>query len=67
MRSRLGRNLAIICLTVVDFKFIFLSHVTMSLRHYFKPVLPDPKGSLSLTVSSAAVASANEQIQLEEN
>ena len=61
MRSRLGRNLAIICLTVVDLSF--LSHVAMSLRRYFKPVLPDPKGSLSLTVSSAAIASANEQVK----
>ena len=63
MRSCLSRNLAMICLTVVDFEFIFLFHVAMSLRRYFKPVLLDPKGSLSFTVSSAAIASANEQVK----
>ena len=37
----------------------------MSIRHLFKPVdgLPDPKGSLSGVISSAAIASANREVQ----
>ena len=33
----------------------------MSIRRYLKPIdgLPDPKGSLSTTIPSAAIASAN--------
>lgn len=37
----------------------------MSIRRYFKPVdgLPDPQGSLSRGVPSAAIASANLEVQ----
>ena len=35
----------------------------MSIRRYLKPIdgLPDPKGSLSTTIPSAAIASANRE------
>ena len=37
----------------------------MSIRRFFKPVdgLPDPKGSLSGVIPSAAIASANREVQ----
>ena len=37
----------------------------MSVRQYLKPIdgLPDPKGSLSTTIPSAAIASANWEVQ----
>ena len=35
----------------------------MSLRQYFKLLLPDPRGSLSEALPSAAIASANREIQ----
>ena len=38
---------------------------TMSIRRLFKPVdgLPDPNGSLSGAIPSAAIASANREVQ----
>ena len=41
--------------------------LSMSLVHYFQPVLkadglPDPHGALSKEISSVAIASANEQV-----
>ena len=37
----------------------------MSILNYFKPrdELPDPKGSLSTSMSSAAIASANREVE----
>ena len=37
----------------------------MSIRRYFKPVdgLPDPQGSLSRAIPSAAITSANLEVQ----
>ena len=35
----------------------------MSLDHYFTPVLPDPKGSLTHSIPSAAIAAANHELQ----
>ena len=37
----------------------------MSIRRFFKPIdgLPDPKGSLSAAIPSAAIASANREVQ----
>jgi hypothetical protein len=37
----------------------------MSIRRFFKPIdgLPDPKGSLSGAIPSAAIASANWEVQ----
>ena len=37
----------------------------MSIRRFFKPIdgLPDPKGSLSGAIPSAAIASANREVQ----
>ena len=36
----------------------------MSIRRYLKPIgLPDPKGSLSTTIPSATIASANREVQ----
>ena len=37
----------------------------MSIHQYFKPVngLPDPKGLLSASISTAAIASANQDVQ----
>ena len=37
----------------------------MSIRRYLKPIdgLPDLKGSLSTTIPSAAIASANREVQ----
>ena len=41
----------------------------MSIRRYLKPIggLPDPKGSLSTTIPSAAIASANRRIDISLN
>ena len=38
---------------------------TMSIRKFFKPVdgLPDPRGSLSSSMPSAAIASANREVE----
>ena len=35
----------------------------MSLRQYLKPLLPDPRGSLSETLPSTTIASANREVQ----
>ena len=35
----------------------------MSLQRYFKPVLPYPKGSLTHSIPSAAIAAANHELQ----
>ena len=35
----------------------------MSLHRYFKRVLPDPKGSLTHSIPSAAIAAANRELQ----
>ena len=35
----------------------------MLLHRYFKPVLPDPKGSLNHNIPSAAIAATNRELQ----